>query len=296
MSLGGILGQMMQQGGGGGARLDQMLRNFGGAGGTGATGGGAGGLGGILGQLQGALGGAGGTGATGAGAGGLGAGAGGLGGILGQLQGALGGGAGGIAGRAKDFLGKEQVGGLSTGQLGGIGAIAGALLGGGAGGAAKGGAMAILGTLAISALRAAQSGGGQAATAAALDAPPEREEIASVTGPQAERLMLLAMISAAKADGTVDEAEMQKIIGKAGEDEVTPEEKDFILAELKTPIDIPALAAQATSPTQAAAVYAASVLAITPDTPAEQAYLTELATALGLDTATVDLLNKTAGL
>lgn len=269
MSLGGILGQMMQQGGGGGARLDQLLRNFGGgATGTGTAAGGAGGgLGGMLSQLQGALGGAGGTG----------------------------GGMGGMAERAKDFLGKEQVGGLSTGQLGGIGAIAGALLGGGAGGAAKGGAMAILGTLAISALRAAQSGGGQTATAAALDAPPASHEIASVTGPEAEKLMLLAMISAAKADGTVDETEMQKIIGKAGEDEVTPDEKDFILAELKTPVDIPALAAKVTSPTQAAAVYAASVLAITPDTPAEQAYLTELATALGLDTATVDLLNKTAG-
>ncbi|PZQ51305.1 MAG: DUF533 domain-containing protein [Rhodovulum sulfidophilum] len=269
MGIGGLLGQMMQQGmggaGGGGARLDQVLRNFGAGGSSGGAG--AGGFGDMLSQLQGALG------------------------------GATQGGAGGMAERAKDFLGKEQVGGLTTGQLGGIGAIAGALLGGGAGGAAKGGAMAILGTLAISALRAAQAQSqaqaGQAAPA--LDAPPASHEIASVTGPEAEKLMLLAMISAAKADGTVDETEMQKIIGKAGENEITPEEKDFILAELKTPVDIPALAAQVTSPTQAAAVYAASVLAITPDTPAEKAYLAELATALGLDAATVSLLEKTAG-
>jgi uncharacterized membrane protein YebE (DUF533 family) len=288
MGLGGILGQMMQQNsGGGGSRLDDMLRNLGGGRTSGASGGG---LGDIMSQLQGALGG--GTGAAGGAQGGLG-------GILGQLQGAMGGGAsgggvGGMAERAKDFLGKEQVGGLSTGQLGGIGAIAGALLGGGAGGAAKGGAMAILGTLAISALRAAQAG--SSPTAVPVDAPPAPAEIASVTGPEAERLMLLAMISAAKADGSVDETEMQKIIGKAGENEITTEEKNFILAELGTPVDIPALAAQVTSPTQAAAVYAASLLAITPDTPAEKAYLAELATALRLDPATVEMLEKTAGL
>ena len=265
MSFGAILGQLMQEGmkgGGGGGRLDQMLRNFG----TQSGGGAAGGFGDVLNQLRGALGGA--PGATGSG------------------------GFGGVATQAKDFLGKEQVGGLSTGQIGGIGAIAGALLGGGAGGAAKGGAMAILGTLAISALRAAQARAGEPEAA---EAPPAREEIAAVTGPDAERLMLLAMISAAKADGSVDEEEMRKIIGKAGENEVTDEEKQFILSELATPVNIDALAAQASSPTQAAAVYAASLLAINADTPAEKDYLARLASALNLDPATVAELEKTAG-
>ncbi|TPE50143.1 tellurite resistance TerB family protein [Amaricoccus solimangrovi] len=266
MSLGAILEQMMRQGGGGGSRLDQLLRNLGGTGRT--TGGG---LGDLLGQLQGAL-----AGATGGASGGV-----------------SGGGTGGLAGRAKDFLGREQVGGLTGGQLGGIGAIAGALLGGGAGGAAKGGAMAILGTLALGALRAAQAE--RAGGAPAADIPPATEEIASVTGPEAERLVLLAMISAAKADGSVDEAEMKKIIGKAGEDGVTEEEKQFVLSELTTPVDIDALAARVTSPTQAAAVYAASLLTITPDTPAEKAYLSQLAAALRLDPAAVEALEKTTG-
>lgn len=261
----------MQEGtrGGGGGKLDQLLRNFGGQGGAG---GGAGGFGDVLGQLRGALGGGAGTPGADAGAGG---------------------GLGGVTQQAKDFFGREQVGGLTTGQLGGIGAIAGALLGGGAGGAAKGGAMAILGTLAISALRAAQAGSAQAEP---VDAPPAREEIAAVTGPDAERLMLLAMISAAKADGSVDEEEMRKIIGKAGENEVTDDEKQFILSELATPVNIDALAAQVSSPTQAAAVYAASLLAITADSPAEKAYLAQLASALGLDPATVAALEKTTGL
>lgn len=284
MSLGAILGQMMQGGSRGGSPLNDLLRNLGGgAGGTpGGSGTAGGGFGDILGQLQGALGGA-------------------LGGTPGQGapdqggygQGGYGqGGLGGVTQHAKDFFGKEQVGGLTTGQLGGIGAIAGALLGGGASGAAKGGAMAILGTLAISALRAAQARSGDAEAASA---PPASEEIAAVTGPDAERLVLLAMISAAKADGNVDEEEMKKIIGKAGENEVTAEEKEFILSELTTPVDIEALAAQVTSPTQAAAVYAASVLAIKADTDAEKAYLSQLATALKLDPAAVAALDRTAG-
>ena len=50
-----------------------------------------------------------------------------------------------------------------------------------------------------------------------------------------------------------------------------------------------------TSPAQAAAVYVASLLAITPDSPQETAYLAELARALNLDNATVSLLRQTAG-
>ena len=109
---------------------------------------------------------------------------------------------------------KDQVGGLSGAQIGGIGAVAGALLGGGLGGAARGGAMAVLGTLALSALKNAQARrAGQAAPA-----PVEPHELEAVTAPENEKLLLTAMISAAKADGTIDQAEMQKIIGKISKD------------------------------------------------------------------------------
>ena len=293
MSFGSILEQMMQKGASRGSGLDQLLRNLGSAGGSaggsirGAGAGSGGGLGGLLSQLEGALRGAGGPGGTGSRSG-----------------------AGGLGDRAKDFFGKEQVGGLNTGQLGGIGAIAGALLGGGAKGAVKGGAMAILGTLAINAIRAARQEGqtpdqpralqhapapGQPAEPVAADAPPAPEEVASVTGPEAERLMLIAMISAAKADGSVDESEMRAIIGKAGEGEVTDEEKLLIMSELAKPVDIDALAAQVTSPAQAAAVYAASLLTTSPESPAEREYLAKLASALNLDPAAVAELEKTAG-
>jgi uncharacterized membrane protein YebE (DUF533 family) len=220
--------------------------------------------------------------------------AGGLGGIFEQLQGALGragvdpSAAGGFADSAKDFLRGEQVGGLSGAQVGGIGALAGALLGGGLGGAAKGGAMAVLGTLALGALRRAQQAG-NAAQAATPD------EIQAIAGPDTERLLLRAMISAAKADGQIDQAEMQQVVGRLAADSVTSEEKQFVLDQMAAPIDVDALAADVRSPAQAAEVYAASLLAMHADTAAERSYLADLARALRLDDATVAELHRMTG-
>jgi uncharacterized membrane protein YebE (DUF533 family) len=223
--------------------------------------------------------------------------AGGLGGLFEQLQGALGrsgidtSAAGGFADRAQDFLRSEQVGGLSGAQVGGIGALAGALLGGGLGGAAKGGAMAVLGTLALGALRRAQAeraGGSEAAA-------PSTDELQAITGPDAERLLLRAMISAAKADGQIDQTEMQKVIGRLAEDSVTPEEKQYVLDQMAAPVDVNAFAAEARTPAQAAEVYAASLLAINADSEAERTYLADLAHALNLDDATVAELHRMTG-
>ena len=190
---------------------------------------------------------------------------------------------------------KEQVGGMNTAQLGGIGAVAGALLGGGVGGAARGGALAVLGTLALGALKNAQAkaAASQGGQGHALTVEPE--EVAAVTGPAAEKLMVRAMISAAKADGQIDQAEMQKIIGKVGDEGVTAEEKAFVMAELGTPVDIEALARDVSGPAQAAEVYAASLIAIDLDTEAEREYLRRLAQALRLDPGTVQQLHQMTG-
>ncbi|HVH04231.1 MAG TPA: DUF533 domain-containing protein [Amaricoccus sp.] len=223
--------------------------------------------------------------------------AGGLGGLFEQLQGALGGAlgggtasGGGFADRAQDFLRQDQVGNLSGAQVGGIGALAGALLGGGLGGAAKGGAMAVLGTLALSALKRAQGGG---AGADQVQATPD--ELRAVSSPDTERLLLRAMISAAKADGQIDQAEMQKVVGALARDTVTPEEKQFVLDQMAGPVDVEALAAEVRSRAQAAEVYAASLMAINADTDAERAYLAALARALKLDDAAVAELHRLTG-
>ena len=267
MALGDILGQLMQQGLAGQSGTQDRLRNT-----TQNLGQGGGGLEQIFSQITGALSGA------------------------GINTGGLQQGAGGFADKARDFLGKDQVGSLSGAQLGGIGALAGAFLGGGVGGAARGGAMAILGTLAISALKRAQAGRAEAATTAASAAPAVTEtEVRAVTGPEAEKTLLKAMISAAKSDGQIDQAEMQKIIGKISDAGVTEEEKQFVMTEMAAPIDIAGLAAEARDPAQAAQIYAASILAIDADTPQEQKYLSDLARALGLNSATVAQLQQMTG-
>lgn len=273
MSFGNILGQILQDGLGQSSptrdRVSQAGRNLETAGGTG--------LDGIFGQIQEAL------------------------GKAGFDTAAAGRAAGGFADKARGFLREDQVGGLSGGQIGGIGALAGAILGGGLGGAARGGAMAVLGTLALSALRSAQARG--AGGAAATDAPDtsgggirfDAEEVRTLVTPDAERLVLQAMITAAKADGQIDRSEMERVVQRLSEDDVTAEEKAFVMEELGKPIDIEALARGARTPARAAEIYAASLLAIHVDTPEEVAYLRDLATALQLDAATVAELHRLTG-
>ncbi len=212
------------------------------------------------------------------------------------------GGLGGLGKLAQDYLGSQQAGGLSGAQIGGLGALVGAVLGGGGGalrGAAGGGVMAILGSMALSALKNYQSG----ASSSATDAPAQRmapppvteEEVAAVTDPLTERLVLRAMIDAAKADGKVDQDEMQRIIGKIEPGSITPEERQYVIDEMSRPADPGGLARAVQSPAVAAQVYAASILAIHIDTEAERTYLRDLATALRLDAGTVQRLHQMTG-
>lgn len=227
--------------------------------------------------------------------------------IMGSLQSMLGGGTpvgrggpggglGGLAAAAKAALGSPQVGGLSGAQLGGLGALAGALLGGGGGaarGAAGGGAMAILGALALGALQNSHAGVPGAPTAGF--AAPSRQAVASVTSEESERLALRAMIAAAKADGQVDAAEMDRILGQLKPDQMSEGERRFVLDELNKPLDVAAIAREARTPAQAAEVYAASLLAIDIDTEHEREYLRSLAAALRLDPGVVAFLHQTTG-
>lgn len=95
--------------------------------------------------------------------------------------------------------------------------------------------------------------------------------------------LLRAMIAAAKSDGHIDAAEQHKIFGKLDELHLDTEAKAWVVDELRKPLDIDAVVAAATSTEVAVEIYAASVLAIDPDDPAEQAYLAMLASRLKLD-------------
>jgi uncharacterized membrane protein YebE (DUF533 family) len=222
-----------------------------------------------------------------------------LGSVLGQLgqggpQGSRG--AGDLVGRGRDYV-SGNGGALATGAVAGgllslvLGSKGGRKLGGSA---LKLGGLAVIGGLAYKAYQDYQAGrpplgvdfGGRAAAPA-----PQAEEPALLPPPSTPaftsdataQLVLSAMISAAKADGHLDDKERARIHGELGT--LDSEARAFVDAELATPIDIDALAARATSPEVATQVYAASLIAIDPDTDVERAYLSELAARLKLDPA-----------
>jgi uncharacterized membrane protein YebE (DUF533 family) len=184
--------------------------------------------------------------------------------------------------------------GLATGGV--AGGLAGVLLGGKtskkmAKGALKLGGTAALAGLAYKAYTQWQASKNQAPQAEAppmKDITPRPEGTAFLPSITQQRdsmslAILRAMIAAAKADGHIDAEEQRRIFGKLDELGLDTEEKAFVIDELRRPLDIDAVVAAATTPELAVEIYAASVLAIDPDDPAEQAYLAMLASRLKLD-------------
>lgn len=116
------------------------------------------------------------------------------------------------------------------------------------------------------------------------DVTPRPEVLsAPAADPEMSLAVLRAMIAAAKADGHVDEEERRKIFAKLEEAGVAAGALAFVMEELQKPLDVDAVIAAATTPEKAVELYAASLLAIDPDDPAEQAYLAMLASRLKLD-------------
>ncbi|WP_119270622.1 tellurite resistance TerB family protein [Taklimakanibacter deserti] len=163
-----------------------------------------------------------------------------------------------------------------------------------AGGALKLGGAAVLGGLAYRAWQNYQATKGAQTTVPAeqpmKDITPKVEGTVFLPSAPKERnelslVLLRAMIAAAKADGHIDAKEQQAIFAKLDELDLDTEAKAFVIDELRKPLDIDAVVKGATSPERAVEIYAASVLAIDPDDPAEQAYLAMLASRLKLDPA-----------
>jgi uncharacterized membrane protein YebE (DUF533 family) len=196
--------------------------------------------------------------------------------------------------RMADSMG---LGGLLKGMGGGAGALgqAGAApnpleqmmsaLGGGrqaAGAAGLGGLMA--------ALQGAAQSGGQGMDdmiGALMGGTP-----ASDAMEENAKLMIRAMIQAAKADGEIDPQERQAILDQLGE--VDPAESAFVRQELAAPLDVEGLARD-TSDAMKTQVYATSLMAIRLDNEAEAAYLARLARSLGLSDAERNRMHAAMG-
>ncbi|WP_414832551.1 tellurite resistance TerB family protein [Afifella sp. YEN Y35] len=99
------------------------------------------------------------------------------------------------------------------------------------------------------------------------------------------RLILSAMIAAAKADGYIDQDEQEAIYGRIEALDLDSEDKGLLFDEMRRPLSIDDLVERTPNQEVATEVYAASLLAIDPDHPAERAYLDMLAARLGLPEA-----------
>jgi uncharacterized membrane protein YebE (DUF533 family) len=230
---------------------------------------------------------------------------GGSGGFLEQLMGGSPGGGssgnmlGGLADLARSMLGGagQAVKRGDPGAMGGLGALAGALLGGGSGsakGALGGGVMALLGSLALNALRGTNRQA-FASSEGQLGVRPPTSEAESEALQSRAMLVVQAMINAAKADGEIDNVERQRIIGKLEEAGTEAEARAFVERALREPSDTEGLIRAVPNEEVGAQVYAASLLAIEVDTKAEQEYLRHLAQGLRLEPGIVDTLHKTLG-
>lgn len=106
------------------------------------------------------------------------------------------------------------------------------------------------------------------------------------------KLMIRAMIQAAKADGEIDDEERAKILSGMGD--IDAAERAFIEAEMARPVD-PVALANDTSEQMKAQVYATAVMAVRVDSLSEAQFLTDLANALDLPQDARDRIHKTMG-
>ncbi|MFO7646218.1 MAG: tellurite resistance TerB family protein [Desulfosarcina sp.] len=221
------------------------------------------------------------------------------GGLGSALSGLLGGsgGSSGIGGMLSEVFGgaERSLGGKRNLAVGGLGALAGSLLGGGGGsvkGAVGGGALAVLGAMAYSALKKAQQTPREVPLG--IREPQNAEEKKQLE--DEAKITLKAMINAAKADGQIDQTEIQRILGRLEEGGADSEARDFVLAEMGKPLDLASLTAAARGNLQLGAqLYAASLLAIEVDTAAERQYLQDLAEGLGLGSEVTAKLEESLG-
>jgi len=222
--------------------------------------------------------------------------AGSLGDIVGSLGKMMGGnqpaGGAGLGGMLNEVLGSL---GSNKAALGGLGALGGALLGGGrssARGAIGGGALAMLASLAFSALKQAGQQPSQPPRALLGAETPEQEQELEDDA----NILVRSMINAAKADGAIDQVELQKIAGKLEEDGLRQEEREFFMTESTKPLDLDGVIASAAGRADLAAqIYAASLLAIEVNTIQEVQYMQNLAEGLGLNAETVRYIESSLG-
>lgn len=109
-----------------------------------------------------------------------------------------------------------------------------------------------------------------------------QDDAIDLNNDQAE-VLVRAMCNSAKADGHVDATETDQILSELGNDGgVSDAEREFLKAELGSPMIPAADVARSVPDGLKAEAYAVSLIAINVDTMEEAQYLSELSDALGL--------------
>lgn len=167
--------------------------------------------------------------------------------------------------------------------------------------AVKVGGAAAIGGLAYKAYSDWQDGKAPQASAAPNTVPqlptPEGTAFMPADAAAAEDLSLRlvrAMVAAAKADGHVTSAERRRILSQLPQLGLGPEAEALIAEELDCPLDVGRVAEMANGPEEAAEIYAASLLVVDHEAPAERGYLAMLAARLKLDPRLVEHLHTNA--
>ena len=189
------------------------------------------------------------------------------------------------------------------GASGGLGGLLESLAGAGAGGSSSGGKSRTGGGLLDGLSDASRPSGGHVVPKPrggslgdmlnqSLDGfgepetPPQREH------EDAAKVMLIAMLQAAKSDGRIDADEKKNLLGKLGD--VSRDEMAFIEDELQKPVDIKALARNVPAG-MGPQVYSMSLLAIDLDNKKEAKYLHELASALNIEPRQANAIHEQMG-
>lgn len=182
----------------------------------------------------------------------------------------------------------EQASGFGGGAV--VGGVLGVLLGNkkfrkmGGSMAAYGGAAA-LGALAVKVYQNWQEqNAGKQATPAPVQAVPAAPLPVAATG-QADThamVILAALVSAAKADGHIGDAERELIDAEINKMPAPEQARHWFSQELHKPVDPQAIAQLAQTPEMSAEIYLTSALVIDEQSYMERAYLDELARLLSL--------------
>lgn len=112
-------------------------------------------------------------------------------------------------------------------------------------------------------------------------------DLAEQAAAKRSEALMQAMITAARADGHVDDEEMNLITQQINNLGLEQDVTRFLLAEMSKPVDVNRIAALADTPETAAELYIASAMVVDMDDAEERVYLDKLAVALNLDASLV---------